>query len=190
MQTIQHPLTRTFLDSVLEQLDPDKSYGYWGTNRFQTILDDETNPTWRADVMLRPDEDHDVMDDGDWYGELAPVTYRHREYGDARPRHFDGRARKISFHRSCDTYWWQPPADVTDLDELRRCLVNLMENGYNVVILALKQKCSCCDNWDEVAYTSVGAVDLVNGDTADTFKEVVHALIETALYDMGLGGTL
>lgn len=193
--TIQHPLTRTFLDSVLEQVDPDKAYGYWGDNASSTVYDDDNNPQWRVDVAIRPDEDSNVMDEEDWYGELVPVTYRHNAYGDPRPSHFDGRARKVSFHRANDTYWWQPPADVPDkadderltVAQLLRNLTDIVENGYNVVIVSLKRRCDCCDQWKEVGYETLSSVALIGtyAENLAHLREVVSDLLHQATCDIG-----
>lgn len=177
-------LTRTFLDNVLEQLNPDKAYGYWGTNNFQTILNDDENPTWRVDFSIRPDEDTSVMDDGDWFGELAPVTYRHNRYGDPRPAGFDGRARKL--YTRHETYWWQPPADVDDTATLSRELLDLMEQGYSVIIVSLKRMCDCCDQWKEVGYETLGGVALIGNYTENLaeLRGVVCDLLDMTIGDL------
>lgn len=104
-----------------------------------------TLPTEADEVVDLPDgrslrlrceqDDYSVLDD-DWYGKIAPEKYRWgtREY---RPEGFNGRARKI--RTRSDTFWWQPPDDVTDdqLNNLLNTLVDILEYGYSVLTLEL-----------------------------------------------------
>lgn len=78
-------------------------------------------------LASEPDPDSSVMDD-EWYGEIVEI----RDPEQHRPRHFNGRARKIGGGCRCNSYWWQPPADVKDeyVSEMRATLERLLEEGF------------------------------------------------------------
>lgn len=78
-------------------------------------------------LVSEPDTDSSVLDD-EWYGELVEI----RDSEQHRPRHFNGRARKIGGGYRCNSYWWQPPSDVKDeyLAEVRSTLERLLEEGF------------------------------------------------------------
>lgn len=81
------------------------------------------------------DESHSLEDDGDWYGEVAPVSHRTDDYGRPmdRPRGFDGNAEKLSYDRGAQV-WWQPPRDVPrgsdGFDKLRDSVLLALEFGF------------------------------------------------------------
>lgn len=94
-------------------------------------------------LLIQPDESTTIGEDGDgyWYGKLESLgrSWRWGEHPPQRPDGFDGRARKLRSHHG-DTFWWQPPDDVTDPDalhELRGQLVDILDHGYIGIVLEL-----------------------------------------------------
>lgn len=128
-----------------------------------------------------PDEYASVMDDGDWYGALAPITDRWYHFPPTRPDGFDGRARKI--HTRDGDYWWQPPADVTDehLSAMRENLTELLEWGYSTVALELLDGTDAYGSPIVVQVASLGAVDLTGNEPADVLGDVLGDLLAELL---------
>lgn len=90
-------------------------------------------------LLIEPDQDHSIDDDGDWYGQLSYAHFGN----EPRPDGFNGNAEKINVNG--DTYWWQPPEDVKrhdgGVDRLRYCLTDVMTCGWVGVIVELLEKC-------------------------------------------------
>lgn len=93
-------------------------------------------------LIVEHDPDVDVFGDGDHFGALAYVrTNRYTGHDAPRPDGFDGRAQKINYGNNDGTVWWQPPADVTDPDDLesiRSWLWDRLTWGYIQVGLELR----------------------------------------------------
>lgn len=94
-------------------------------------------------LIIEPDPDYDVIhEDPACIGRLAYIErYRWSGQDEPRPDGFDGRARKITYGNNDGAVWWQPPADVTDPDDLesiRSWLWDRLTYGYAQVGLELR----------------------------------------------------
>lgn len=83
-----------------------------------------------------------------------------------RPPGFSGRAEKISTGR--DSYWWQPPSDIdaalwhSDSEyraELRRTVLDILSDGFQIVSLSGRRACVCCGAVREVAGSALGGIE-------------------------------
>ena len=133
--------------------------------------------------MITGDDFATVDDDGDWFGEIAPVTYRDYVHHDPRPNGFDGRARIIRPGQGRDTYWWQPPSDITDdyLPTLERSLVEILERGYYSVTLERTHESDAYGRPIVVGFASLGMVDPSTVDDSDALADVLADLVAEVL---------
>lgn len=133
-------------------------------------------------LIVEHDPDADVFDDGDHFGALAYVrTNRCTGQDEPRPDGFDGRARKINYGNNDGTVWWQPPADVTDPDDLesiRSWLWDRLTYGYLVVGLEL-----CDAETDAAGQHYVHAQHWIGG-VDEFYSDLVRDLADEIWHDV------
>lgn len=141
-------------------------------------------PDGRALRLLVEVDQDTTINDYDVYGRVAWVEHdRGTRYPRNRPAGFDGRARKL-WTRS-DAFWWQPPADVTDVDDLAAMthhVQDLMEYGFKVIVVELLAA-------DRDAYSRrivvdvLGAIGGVDTDDPSYVQELVGEIVGERLED-------
>ena len=101
-------------------------------------------PDGRWLTMAVEPDDIDPLDDmgeGTWTGPVVAVERSSWSiHPEPRPDGFDGRARKLHVHDLGD-YWWQVPDDIPaeHVDEFGRSICDLLEYGYSVVVVKLRE---------------------------------------------------
>lgn len=142
------------------------------------VWTDENGRRFRTVLGSHPDDFASVNDWPDYYGKVEPMP-RYWQGQSVRPSGFDGGAEILSVGRSCDRWWWQPPADVVRDRDLRRSMranvCDLLEFGFSVVYLDIQRECAeIPGEWHEVRSVSLGGVE------PDSVPLVVGELVNMA----------
>jgi len=144
----------------------------------------EGEPTIRFRFHVMPD-DWPTLNDYDWecYGKVAGIERHPYRYGcnADRPEGFDGSAEIISFGRSADSCWWQPPEDIAHDREarkqMRQTVSDILEYGFVEWTVDLYRQCGSCDQWEHFGWcTWSGMEPMSEAHETDVENMVCEAL--------------